>query len=48
MIHGCRAARYWKKNDIAIFFLPAILKYAGKEDLALFRDNKCRIIGAIT
>ena len=46
-----RAAQYWKKNDIAIFFLPAIniaiLKYTRKDDLALFGENLCRIIGPI-
>ena len=35
-----------------LFFLPAIciaiLKCTGKDDVALFGDNKCRIIGEIS
>ena len=46
---SARAARYWGKNDIAIVFIPAIyimiLKYTGKDDLALFRQNYCRDLG---
>ena len=36
-----------EKNDTAEFFLPAILKFTGKDVVALFGENVCIVLEAI-